>query len=334
MPEDVLNEPTTHTTATKLAAEEYDPTLPSDTVAALEKLKKGATKETWQEIQRRLQEHIQTIREDFPDLSEEEIQSLAELVAGPFMLEQKALRNEPNERLDLSQKCLSARIQHNMVHAIFYASSGKADAEYVRDVYTMVEPIDQLAKTDAGYAAGLPSFMIGVKSELAIIRQLNSSGYTVLIPDYNQGNPNLSDPVSSNTNEVLQWDVLNGIDFIAKQGDQVYFVDAKGRLMVNTGTKNEQRQIASVEGQARRQTLPPTLEGYELALRARKIEQLKVFIPTAPSQLPGLAPCEPNDVDGMQRALTKFGKSSVGDQIIEGIDQLTRHKGNAMLKRA
>lgn len=176
----------------------------------------------------RSSEYAAVIKSMNPDIEDQTIESVIDFVLGPIRVP-----NQPEDKKSEEGQYfreISARIQHNYVDQIFQASQPDADPVFAERVYRSVALLETLRKSRLPRLREIGLFIGGVRAERAVIRALLGDGYTVTIPNYNQPEYDKHDnPVETLQKEVLQWDVLNGVDFVARKGDVMLFIDTKGK---------------------------------------------------------------------------------------------------------
>lgn len=165
---------------------------------------------------------------DDPNYSEKErfIELASDVRYGIFGLEKDEFqRNLEGDRLTESEKLMHATIAQALVHELYKAGLPGANQEFVAQVYDTANFFQTLSRMKIGHRSGVRSFWKGVVSELAVVKLLKSRGFDVYLPDYTQ------DPwdVPDAKNQVLQWDVRNGVDLIAYHEGRIYLIDSKGR---------------------------------------------------------------------------------------------------------
>lgn len=209
---------------------------------------------------------------------------------------------------------MNARIQHNLTHGIIYAGTPDADPAYPNSLYSVVQTMEKLSESSPGKIVGLSSYWNGIKSEIAVVRTFIKNGYQVMLPDYSQD----TFDINQEQNEVLQWDVRNGIDFLAKKDDHLFLVDAKGRWSMEG---KYIRTIPHVNHQrvTVRNIPKDILASYADLFRKERVGKIEVRIPILNPFLTGL----PNisDSTNKRKALSQFANSQVEDDIMTRVKQ-------------
>jgi hypothetical protein len=217
------------------------------------------------------------IKKRFNDVDENVTESVLDLLFGGDRIDDEALKGGTESE---DQKQLSARIQHNQVSNILDSALESADPAYAETIYRVVSYFEKIAQSSDGDLDGLRGFWNGVKSEHAVASALLSGGYKVFLPNHMQDQYEVDDE----DNEVLQWDVRNGVDLVAVKGDTVYLIDAKGRM--RTDDRDERH---TVEVQSRDLgKLPDNLSRFIRQFGEGNISRKKIIIPTSSLYLSGL----------------------------------------------
>jgi len=309
MSEDVTNEPQTHRSIVELKP----PSIATIANFAVKEVK-GLVKDiAWDQIVKASSLFVVEMKKR-PGINEALVEGVGDLLFGPFRLD----RNLTPEVIREDQKENNARIQHNFSHAILYAGRKEADPQYTSTIYSVIGTIDKLANSSVKGSSELQIFWNGLKAEVAIIRALIRNGYKVELPDYNQ------DPfeITRRDNEVLQWDVLNGVDFIAyKEGERLLLIDAKGRSKNEYG---EVRAIAEVMQAPLIDAYIPTSikESHGEYFDKGLVRRLRITVPTDRKFLSVFTP----DDENKRRSINKFGVSALEGDIISRIDSVYTKK--------
>lgn len=280
---------------------------------------------TYQEIQDRKGTMETRLKIANPGMSEETIDTICGLFFGPIMLPENMHRfGAENE----AQKEMSARIQQNLVHVLFRATTEQASDRYLLHEYDYARTLQLLCESDFGKSYNLLRFWNGVKSQLAVIHALlDSNQYKVLIPNYAQDKTKTPE----RDNEILQWDVRSGVDLIAlsKDGTTALLIDAKGRKNNpevpgdNEDTFGE-RQDVSIDY---RVLTGSEIEKLNSCVRRSipkgviEIARARIVIPTAAGYLGSFGlPAYPPD--GYRQALKDFTslKPGLAHGIIKGLE--------------
>jgi hypothetical protein len=183
--------------------------------------------ETLNTMRRNAGELKAAILNQFPKFPEARVEAMIDWVFGYTRLSDKTLLTSEGAKENIAQKDLSARIQHGLAHQILHASES-TDDEYTGTVYTAVRNLHTLTgHFGRGGDSNIGLFWHGLRNEVGVIRALQDHDYRVFLPDYAQDTAEIDD----RDNEVLQLDVLGGIDFIAVSPNaQMFLIDAKGKF--------------------------------------------------------------------------------------------------------
>lgn len=294
-------EPASHQTAQIIHESEYDLSLPANVQEAVHKLRDNANDTMMQTVREKLEEEFQIIKDDFPEIPQGHMESLASLVYGPFLYGRDLLL--PTN--DMMLRIQNASAQAAIMDGVLWASAPEADSRYANYIQTMIATSQEVAKNPASRIRG---WLNGVKSGVAIIRALQTDGWKVTLPDY-----------ANNPREVLEWDINNYIDFIAEKDGKTLFIDAKARLQDEDG---QTRRIASVEDRRLRAPyhrlgLPQSLNQYENALREGSVKHVNIILPSHADQLPDLIPSQ-----DPKASLRNYGISTEQGEIVRKINEL------------
>lgn len=161
-----------------------------------------------------------------------------DLLGGASRLPQEILRpdkliTEQNREMLDRAKLTSATIQHNFVDSLSFVADGpppathkSPEAVFGERMYNLVyrhQSINNLlAKQDNLL---LPQFWNGFQNQFALVGILKGAGFKVILPDYR---PSVAG--QNKVNEVLEWDVKNGVDLIVEKGGKAVLVDSKGSM--------------------------------------------------------------------------------------------------------
>jgi hypothetical protein len=240
----------------------------------------------WSEVQKAVQIAMKRLNRLHTD-SPHEVDLVGDLMFGPFRLDQETLRSTR----DPFSKEASAKIQHNLAHNVLYASNGDASQQYRDGMYDILAIQQNIAGSDYGKALLLNKFWSGVRSEVGIIKSLRETGYTVWIPDYAE------DPESDeNNDEVMEWDVKKGIDFVAQIGKKVFLADGKGRMMLkdhnvqNNEVRPEPGEYYKHQKSDALGELPPTLQNLIRSINPETVQKVTIVVPSL-----GVSVLQPRD---------------------------------------
>lgn len=211
----------THTPAVYPFIRELNPPHIPNQASRIEATAQLTAEVYWKDLQRVIDKVMLSVKKKYPSAAEYNLELIGDLFFAPFRLDLSTL--ESTDRPD--QKELSARIQHNLAHNIFYSSLGKAENDYVERVYDSVATFENIINgRNVPNADKIKQFWNGVKSQVAVMRVLHDNGYRLTLPDYTQ-EPDENGMVQ----QVYEWDVRNGVDLIAERGGHVALIDAKGQ---------------------------------------------------------------------------------------------------------
>lgn len=261
---------------------------------------RGVVRIPWAEMQKKVGSYVAEVKKENPDIPESEVEMVADLLFGPFRLDQKAIGGGKSEE----ERRISASIQHNIVHAVLDTQRSEASDDYVRSVYSTVSFLDRLSRSEVGKDSGLYTFYSGIRAELGIVKSLLKAGYKVSLPDYTQDIYEVPDE----KNEVLQWDVKSGIDLVAESKGELLLIDAKGEFRQFSQSlraptdSGRVRMSASVYIHPNLGNLPEEIQA-EIKNYA-KVKRLTIFAPTFEGSWPKLEPT--NYVGKMRKALASY----------------------------
>jgi hypothetical protein len=257
------------------------------------------------EMRRKRDEYSGRLKAKFGEEFEPEIiERVADLYFGPFSLHPEMVKNEKPTTPELSreerhkQRILSATIQHNLVHALYYAGSGNAGQNFVTGMYEIASFYENLSRSGFGHTMGIDSFWSGVKSELAIVKGLKTEGYRVFLPDYSQNDWERF-PEDGLSSEVEDWDVKGHVDLIAEREGKILLVDAKGKTNYSDGNgglhKVSQTDIRHTEEIVKDRVnnlrrLPPSMENFIGRLLPITVDKYTVTVPAGSNYMTPLAP--------------------------------------------
>lgn len=181
---------------------------------------------SYEKIHARVNATLEKTIKQYPNVPPDRVKLIFSTYFGPLMHERREHFSTKNEY----EKEMSARYAHHFAHGMFYATTYDASPEYSKNMYELVRSLTEFSSlTQVGKGSKLEAYLAGLKSETAIMGAFLRSGRyeKVLIPDYTQ-NP---DKVSDKDREVLQWDILSGVDFVAisEQERCAVIVDSKSR---------------------------------------------------------------------------------------------------------
>lgn len=307
MPEDIMYEPSTHSAGrivdTHSLKSSQEITQPVDI--------------HWNEMQGKINQFVAELKTKYHNLPEYQLELIGDLYGGPFRLE-----HPPGVDLNRDQdeeKEISARIQHNQAHAMFYAAFGPSDEGYQREVRNRVELFNKISSSDPGRDVGVPSFWNGVRAEATILSELHNRGYRVFLPNYSE------DPyeIPWENNEVLQWDIKSGVDMVGEKNGKVYLIDAKGERYLRDKELGRGERIGGsvyvsesykTDSGPRMNRLPPSLRHFIAALAPDDIRRATIIIPTSNSAY--VENSEPaTDREYLQKFITL--KSSISGDIFK-----------------
>lgn len=310
MPEDVGEKPQTHNIAKTQTVNLGS--ISGDAV----KEKGGFTHEiSWDRITEASNQAVTRLKTKYPNVEESQIESVANLLFGPFRVDRRAMVDNV---ASTEARVERAKIQHNLVHGIFYAGSKDAGPAYSDSMYSIVSVMEKLADSTPGELNGLRAYWSGVRNELAIVKALIKDGYSVELPNYNQG-----DNTQAEQNEVLNWDVKNGIDIVAsKPGEELLLIDAKGRNKYKTGYI---RTLVHVNESSLGNVPNDIGERYKKLFEEGRVKRLEVIIPADKQFLSGLKPL--SDKVKSRNALADFATSRFESDIIQRVKRPTRYIG-------
>lgn len=280
----------------------------------------------YSEVRARVGLFLGKLRESYPQASQSTIDTISQLFAGPWLLNNETLQRGTSE---VSQKELSARIQHHLVHAAFYASEPNASDTYRTSMFFLLKAIERSATSATGRDYNVLQFLNGVKSELAIIKALTANGYRVFIPDYRES----SDPKKKLTSETLEWDVWQAVDLIAvSPRGKMVLVDAKGKKQNGDGNHlsvdddEDLKTDVTISKKPVESNLPPKLTTMIQKLRSDGLlngiapERTTIIIPTSSSELGVLGTTE--NSKSYREAIDRFAtlKPSHQSTIIQALN--------------
>lgn len=241
---------------------------------------------------------------------ETEVETVCDIVFGPLRLERSTLleQGQPSE----TEKEASARIQHSITHAAYFAGLPEADLDFAKSVYESIKLGKKLAFLPGQFnlVTQLPSRWSGIQNEIAVVKALKRGGYEVFLPDYNQDTYALQ---SQDDNEVLQLDVRSGIDMVAVKDGTTFLIDSKGRKDLFNPTQNnlDRRAIAPVKvslDSLRNKCVKNVLEDIsgQVPINPNAVYRTIIMIPSAQGNFRTLElPDSPSDV---KAHLSQFGR--------------------------
>ncbi len=254
---------------------------------------------------------IANVKDTLRDCDPILVELYLDLAFGGLRLTKDTLTRD--ETKNIREKEASARIQHAYAHCIYFASEENADSDFTRTVYELVNAGSRLSRNRILQEyTNLPKILGGIKNELAIIRALKRGGYTILLPDYAQDTTEIPDE----DNEVLQWDVKSGVDFIAVKNGKAVLVDAKGRLDISEVHLDDERAI------------DPNWEHNDclrnalMKIGAKTFYRTRLMIPTAGINFKHAD--LPTNPDDPTIALKTYGclQPNIEDDIIRAVDRI------------
>lgn len=248
----------------------------------------------------------------FQDVPEEVLDTVLGIVYGPFMLSREALTAE--KLSDVREKEASARIEQGLVHSIFQASEPDADPEFASHIYQAVRLGHRLSMARP-LMEGTKIRLIwkGIQNQLAIVRALKAGGYDVYLPDYSQDSLSIAD----NKNEVLQLDVKNGVDLVARRFDgMTIMVDAKGRIDKDSVSLDGSRHVDLAYEWS------PLVRDVVGSFRPTSLFRTTIMIPTTATSF--VAPTFVSKPEDPRKQLSDVGrlKSFNERAIIDAVDRL------------
>lgn len=257
------------------------------------------------EMQRKRDEYSSRLKEKFGEMYEpEQIERVVDLYFGPFSLHPEIVSNDRPANPEVSgrerhnQLVLSASIQHNLVHALYYAGSGNAEQSFVTGMYDIAAFYEKLSRSNFGHNTGIDSFWSGVKSELAVVKGLKGEGYRIFLPDYTQNDWDRF-PEDGLSSEVEDWDVKAHVDLIAERDGKILLVDAKGRTTITdqNGALHRLGKINTVHTDTivkdrvnNLHMLPRSMEKFVDRLLPVAVDKYTITIPASSNYLAGLSP--------------------------------------------
>lgn len=286
MPEEISHEPAIY----PQLRNHKSPDLPFPSELKYALSPEETSEQYFQQIEKVMGKVMGEVKREFQDkVPESQIEMLGDFYFAPF-------RSEHGEVIDEDQKELNARIQHTLTHNILYAASSDVDPNYAANVYDTIGFYEKLAQSSLGKHEHIKQFWNGVKSEVAVVHMLRDLGYRVFLPDYSQ------DPweVGEEENEVLQWDVRNGVDFIAEDEGRVLLIDSKGTKFIKRNNYSEiiERSLVEIIPGAEYYTrnrdnlnlLPPVLRSAVSPLNPSDVRRMTIIVPTSGKYLNTLPP--------------------------------------------
>lgn len=277
------------------------------------------------EIRLRIDALRKGIRADYPNLPDDAFEAVSQLFVGPWLMPKEALQTTT---VTEQQKELRARMQHEFVHHIFFAMTDRTSKAYRMNTYFMLQAMEKSAISPPGLEHNIPTFLNGVKSELAVIRTLLDNGDRVILPNYLKR----TDQKLGRLSETLEWDVRSGVDLIGVSPEgTVFLIDAKGRKYVNEGVPKDELEIktdVTIDDQVTLQGLnflPLSLAAKINSMRQEAgnpqapVKRLRIIIPTDSSHLGRLGTTE--NSTSYSDALNKFAllKPRHQDAIMSGL---------------
>jgi len=253
------------------------------------------------------------LKRKFPGIPEEVIESVVDVTFGPIRLPEGSSSTEVNPEAYRFLET-SAKMQHAYAHHVVAAGRPDADPEYAKALFPRVAIIDYLARRPALRERELSQFWNGVKAEAAVIKALEKAGFNVELPDYTQAEYDSSgNDVPDAKRQVLQWDVLSGIDMVATKEEKVLFVDAKGRLNLPNGRTREDTEVF-IE---RAKRFPADLSRrFMKQVRNGNVRHATIVVPTHYNYLSGISSTD-FDFPDKRVVMRDFARSAGEDDIIE-----------------
>ncbi|RJQ26804.1 hypothetical protein C4577_02740 [Candidatus Parcubacteria bacterium] len=202
---------------------------------------------------------------------------------GPYRLDERYVRGEEitDSREAERQKVWSARIQALAINSIYRAFQDDSDERFVGEIYKTVQNFQNIVSilNLGGVEHGVARMWNAIKSELAIIRVLEDARYDIIIPKYT----NDIDDVSSE-NELLEWDVRNGIDFFAVGQDEILLIDSKGRRMYSKNDphnrKGIRKEVDVVSQGVDLDKLPLSVKEIIDGSAVKRVRKMVIYVPT------------------------------------------------------
>lgn len=267
----------------------------------------------WSEVLSACEEFNEQIKESVQkgSISQHYGEMIKHVVLGPLSLEGKVFTDrDEGDRFPEEIKEKSARAQAVIAHAIFYASLSGVSDEECGNIYDMVAIHDNIANSPIGEAQGYKGWWNGVKSLVTVMRTFDEQGYTVYLPNYAQ-DPDTTPP---HENEILMWDVRNGIDLMAQDAyGNLLLIDAKGR--------RHERSVHSTELVLDAiKHYPPIIREHIESLNPASLREAKVIIDT--DSLPRLRATD--GFEGGRFELSGFAHLSNAESI-GIIEEVTAH---------
>ncbi len=283
-----------------------------------------------EQLSAKTQALLAEVKAKFPKLSPDQRQFAVDVVYGPLSLNVDQFSQERKD--DIAErnavnreKTHSARVQHTFVDAIIHASNPNSDPALAKKIYMQLARFQQLSTTAFGQKMEIPSFLNGIRAERGVVDALRVGGYEVYLPDYQ---PQGWDEDYSQS-EVYKWDVQNGIDLVARKGNSVFLIDAKGRKKVMdpaTGREMIRNRVEVVSGQPYEISRAGLrhVDGLEEIFAMcddPSIYRLKIIVPTEPTELGPLY--KVNDEGQVKQALKLFGRLKK-EHIVDTVTELSK----------
>lgn len=244
-----------------------------------------------------------------------------DLIGGPFRLDRDTFIREGTSSGNTREQL--PRIQHNLVHNLFYAGLEGADPTFSGNIYQILKMHHDLLKSPHISNPVLRKFWSGVKSELAVIKVLAEHGHTVVLPNYAE---ELNDDGMSQ--DVLASDVGFGIDIFTAKHGQAYGIDVKGRREDEGGALRRHISIHADSDRRPKQLqwdrLPDRTKGLiDFYSPGRDWRKGTVIIPTSSEHLRGFRemPAGSSPKAELQRFAT-FTERGLSNDLIQGIMRL------------
>lgn len=312
MPQDIFND---HPAGTVMENMGQSKGLNEVSGGSIKSIEKKVVQISWSELQRNVNNYVVAVKKENPEIPEAEVEMVADLLFGPFRMGQREVQGTK----DVEEKRLLASIQHNIVHAVLDAARDGSSDEFTKTTYNTLSFINRLAQTDAGKDSGVYGFYAGIRGELAVVRTLLESGYHVNLPDYSQDTLE----ISADKDEVMQWDVVSGIDLIATRSataGKVLLVNAESQYKSLGNTVPRLLPEVIVESDLGR--IPQDVrDACRESLEENRVRKVKIIVPSAESEWDKLPAV--NTPDEMKKALRNYGpKQRIKDDIIRGIQRI------------
>lgn len=290
-------------------------------------------------IQAKIEYYRMTFKEKYPNLSEDQLRYVLNVVFGPFNLGKRILnpRLEGGGGLSREEKTYSAKAQHMLTHLALFAGSRTADTEIQKKVLAQLAQYQAITKTKFGREIELGNFWSGVKSEVAVCKALIAGGAEVILPNYQPQ----SDGETFEDSEVCKWDVDRGIDLVAVKNGHIFLIDAKGtafikeqgtgkELVGKDGTKMVRDRVDMIEGQHYEWNIQSlrNIDGLQEIFATHPqstVHRMTIKVPTMDEYMTPVVVADNISPDRSLRAFARLKANLVNDIII-GLDQSSQAK--------